>query len=99
MQTRMDVNPDRAGFYGVGVVLFFEVLKVEFNPIVLCLSSRRGSSNYVSYNRDSRKRERLPFTMTMQFEFERKRSYVIIHGLHVNQSGSDCRADHLRFRF
>ena len=71
------------GFKGVGVVVFVETLKAVFNRVVLCLRSRIGISHHVRYNRDSRKRERPPFTMTLRFEFERKRLYVITHDLPV----------------
>ena len=47
------------------------------------LRCRIWISNYVRYNRDSRKREIPPFTMALQFEFERKRLYVITHDLLV----------------
>ena len=65
------------------MVLFVETPKAVINPVVLCLRFRIGFSNYVGYNRDSHKRERLPFTMTLQFEFERKRLYVITHDFPV----------------
>ena len=61
------------------MVVFVETLKAVFNRVVLCLRSKIGISNYVRYNRDSRKREIPPFTMALQFEFERKRLYVITH--------------------
>ena len=76
------------GFKEFGVVVFVETLKAVLNRVLLCLRSRIGISNYVSYNRDSRKRERPPFTMTLQFEFDRKRLYVITH-----DHPGGCRAD------
>ena len=45
------------GTGGVGVVLFVETLKAVFNRLVLCLRSRIGFSNYVSYDGASRKQE------------------------------------------
>ena len=64
------------------MVVFVETLKAVFNQVVLCSRSRIGISNYVSYNTgDSRKRERPPLTMTLQFEFEQKRLYVITQDL------------------
>ena len=62
MQTRTDVNPDRARdcyswVLGVRVELFAETLNALFNRLVLCLRSRIGFSNYVSYDGGSRKRE------------------------------------------
>ena len=65
------------------MVVFIETLKAIFNRVVICSRSRIGISNYVRYNRDGRKRERLSFTMTLQFEFERKRLYMITHDLPV----------------
>ena len=80
---RTELETAIPGFKGVGVVVFVEILKAVFNWVVLCLRSRIGISNYVRYNRDSCKREGPPFTMTLQFEFERKRLYVITHDLPV----------------
>ena len=80
---RTELETAIPGFKGVGVVVFVETLKAVFNRVVLCLRSKIGISIYVRYNRDSRKRERPPFTMTLRFEFERKRLYVITHDLPV----------------
>ena len=60
---RTELETPVPGFKGVGVVVFIETLKAVFNRVVLCLRSKIGISNYVRYNRDSRKPEIPPFTM------------------------------------